>query len=104
MRNSKALDVCKNLLGYGIDVKLVDPCADLTGLPEQYKKLVVGMDEVKDADALVFVVAHDVFKKFDVAALNSKYKKGTDIKVLADVKSIFDKKALQKAGFLYWSL
>ena len=104
VRNSKALDVCKNLLGYGIDVKLVDPCADLTGLPEQYKKLMVDMDEVKDADALVFVVAHDVFKNFDVASLCSKYRKGTDVKVLADVKCIFFFFLLQKAGFLYWSL
>jgi UDP-N-acetyl-D-galactosamine dehydrogenase len=98
------LDVCKNLLGYGVDVKLVDPCADLTGLPEQYKKLVVGMDEVKDADALVFVVAHDRFRQFDAASLASKFKKEVSVKVLADVKSIFDKRELQKAGFLYWSL
>ena len=104
VRNSKALDVCKNLLGYGVDVKLVDPCADLTGLPEQYKKLVVGMDEVKDADALVFVVAHDRFRQFDAASLASKFKKEVSVKVLADVKSIFDKRELQKAGFLYWSL
>ena len=104
VRNSKALDVCKNLLGYGIEVKLVDPRADLMGLPKQYKQLVVGMDEVTDADALVFVVAHDEFRQFDAAALTSKYKKGLDVKVLADVKSIFDKKELQKAGFLYWSL
>ena len=27
-----------------------------------------------------------------------------EIEVLADVKSIFDKRELQKAGFLYWSL
>lgn len=104
VRNSKALDVCKNLLEYGIEVKLVDPRADLMGLPKQYKKLVVGMDEVADADALAFVVAHDEFRQFDAAALTSKYKKGLDVKVLADVKSIFDKKELQKAGFLYWSL
>lgn len=104
VRNSKALDVCKNLLSYGIDVKLVDPCADLMGLPEQYKKLMVNMDEVKDADALVFVVAHDAFKKFDAASLASKYKREVDVKVLADVKCIFDKKELLDAGFLYWSL
>ena len=104
MRNSKALDVCKNLLSYGIDVKLVDPCADLMGLPEQYEKLMVNMDEVKDADALVFVVAHDAFKKFDAASLAPKYKREVDVKVLADVKCIFDKKELLDAGFLYWSL
>ncbi len=104
VRNSKALDVCKNLLSYGIDVKLVDPCADLMGLPEQYEKLMVNMDEVKDADALVFVVAHDAFKNFDAASLASKYKREVDVKVLADVKCIFDKKELLDAGFLYWSL
>ena len=104
VRNSKALDVCKNLLSYGIDVRLVDPCADLTGLPEQFKRLVVGMDEVKDAEVLVFVVAHDEFKNLDVSALCSKYRPEAKLKVLADIKGIFDKKALQSAGFLYWSL
>lgn len=104
VRNSKALDVCKGLLSYGINVKLVDPCADLTGLPEQYKKRIVSLEEVHDADALVFVVGHDEFKQYDAAMLASKYKEGNPVKVLADVKGIFEKKALEKAGFLYWSL
>jgi UDP-N-acetyl-D-galactosamine dehydrogenase len=104
VRNSKALDVCKNLLGYDVGVKLVDPCADMTGLPEQYKKLVVGMNEVKDADALIFAVAHDEFRQFDAASLACKFKKEVKVKVLVDVKSIFDKRKLQEAGFLYWSL
>ena len=104
VRNSKALEVCKGLLSYGIDVKLVDPCADLTGLPEQYKEKMVSLEDVHDADALVFVVAHDEFKQYDEVMLASKYNEGTQVKVLADVKGIFDKKALKKAGFLYWSL
>ena len=104
VRNSKALEVCKGLLGYGIDVKLVDPCADVTGLPEQYKDRMVSPEEVKDADALVFVVAHDVFKQYNAATLASQFKKGINVKVLADVKGIFDRKALEKTGFLYWSL
>ena len=52
----------------------------------------------------MLVVAHDAFKKFDAASLASKYKREVDVKVLADVKCIFDKKELLDAGFLYWSL
>lgn len=104
VRNSKALEVCKNLLGYGIDVRLVDPCADVTGLPEEYRKLLVSMDEVKDADALVFTVAHEEFAKLGIESLRAKFKKENAAKVLIDVKGLFNKKALEGEGFLYWSL
>ena len=104
VRNSKALEVCKNLLGYGIDVRLVDPCADVTGLPEEYTKLLVSMDEVKDADALVFTVAHEEFAKLSIESLRVKFKKDNAAKVLIDVKGLFNKKALEGEGFLYWSL
>ena len=104
VRNSKALEVCKNLLGYGIDVRLVDPCADVTGLPEEYRKLLVSMDEVKDADALVFTVAHEEFAKLSIESLRVKFKKENAAKVLIDVKGLFNKKALEGEGFLYWSL
>lgn len=104
VRNSKALEVCKNLLGYGIDVRLVDPCADVTGLPEEYRKLLVSMDEVKDADALVFTVAHEEFAKLGIESLRAKFKKENADKVLIDVKGLFNKKALEGEGFLYWSL
>lgn len=104
VRNSKALEVCKNLLGYGIDVRLVDPCADVTGLTEEYTKLLVSMDEVKDADALVFTVAHEEFAKLSIESLRVKFKKDNAAKVLIDVKGLFNKKALEGEGFLYWSL
>lgn len=104
VRNSKALEVCKNLLGYGIDVRLVDPCADVTGLLEEYTKLLVSMDEVKDADALVFTVAHEEFAKLSIESLRVKFKKENAAKVLIDVKGLFNKKALEGEGFLYWSL
>lgn len=104
VRNSKALEVCQNLLGYGIDVRLVDPCADVTGLPEEYMKLLVSMDEVKDADALVFTVAHEEFAKLGIESLRVKFKKENAAKVLIDVKGLFNKKALEGEGFLYWSL
>ena len=104
VRNSKALDVCKGLLDYGIDVKLVDPQADLMGVPQCYKTLLVKMEEVRDADALVFAVAHAEFTQMDKEQLKAKYNDGNNPKILVDVKGIFDKKKLEREGFLYWSL
>lgn len=104
VRNSKALDVCRYLLEYGINVQLVDPCADATGLPEQYKKLLVPMEEVQEADALIFTVAHKEFTQLGPEDIRQKYKKENKKKVLVDVKGIFDKQALEDADFLYWSL
>ena len=104
VRNSKALEVCENLLGYGIDVRLADPCADMTGLPPEYKKLVVKMEDVSEADALVFAVAHQEFAHMNAEQLKRYYKKNHAVRVLTDVKSVFDKKALESEGFLYWSL
>ena len=104
VRNSKALDVCRYLLDFGINVKLVDPCADSMGLPEKYKKLLVPMEDVKEEDALVFAVAHEEFSQLGLEDIRHKYKEGNVKKVLVDVKGIFDKKALEEADFLYWSL
>jgi UDP-N-acetyl-D-galactosamine dehydrogenase len=104
VRNSKTLDVCRYLLDFGIHVKLVDPCADSMGLPEKYKKLLVPMEDVKEADALVFAVAHEEFSQLGLEDIRHKYKEGNVKKVLVDVKGIFDKKALEEADFLYWSL
>ena len=104
VRNSKALDVCRYLLEYGINVQLVDPCADATGLPEQYKKLLVPMEEVQEADALIFTVAHEEFTQLGPEDIRQKYKQENKKKVLVDVKGIFDKQALEDADFLYWSL
>jgi hypothetical protein len=39
-----------------------------------------------------------------VQELRALYKKADKNKVLIDVKGIFDRKAMEKAGFLYWSL
>ena len=104
VRNSKALDVCRYLLDYGIDVKLVDPCADTMGLPDKYKKLLVTMEEVKEADALIFTVAHEEFTRLGLENIRHLFKAGNEKRVLVDVKGIFDKKTMEEADFLYWSL
>lgn len=104
VRNSRALDVCTWLQEFGIEVRLVDPIADSAGLDSKFRRLLVSVKKVKSADALLFAVAHTEFTNYTAKKLQAMYKKTDKHKVLIDVKGIFARKAMEKAGFLYWSL
>ena len=102
VRNSKAMDVRKCLNEYGIDVKVVDPVVDPAELKRQFDIDIVGINEVKEADCLVFLVGHKAFKKLEIVDLERMYQGNN--KILIDVKSIFDPNKFKKNGYSYWSL
>ena len=91
VRNSRPLDVCTWLEEYGVEVHLVDPVADVTGLEPKFRKMLVPQNQVKGADALVFAVAHTEFSKYTAKKLQALYKKSDKHKVLIDVKGMFAK-------------
>ncbi|WP_136479550.1 nucleotide sugar dehydrogenase [Acetivibrio thermocellus] len=92
-RNSKVVDIIKGLNEYGIEPIVVDPQANREDTKQEYGIELMDIDDVKDADCLVFAVAHDEFKNID----NSE-------KVIIDVKGIFDKNKIEKLGYCYWRL
>ena len=106
MRNSKALDVCRHLAAYGLRVKVVDPVADKTEFSHEWAGELVAIQEVKEADCLVFLVAHQQFKALRPADLEGMFKRPPrrTKHVLIDVKNIFDQKAWEEKGYSYWSL
>lgn len=103
MRNSKAVDVCKHLATYGIKVKVVDPVVDQTELKREFDTELVDIKDVKNADCLVFLVAHRQFKELRLADVKSMFKKQTK-HVIVDIKNIFEQKTIEKKGYSYWSL
>ena len=60
------------------------------------------LNEVEAADCLVFLVGHSEFSQLEAADLWPMFNRGS--RVVIDVKSIFARKNLPAAGFLYWSL
>ncbi|MHC1761878.1 MAG: nucleotide sugar dehydrogenase [Negativicutes bacterium] len=106
MRNSRALDVFKHLSSFGISVKVVDPFVDPTVIQEELKGHMVDLQDVKDADCLVFLVAHRQFAELGIADLDKMFRRGdgNTQQVLIDVKSIFNQKKLEERGYSYWSL
>lgn len=106
MRNSKALDVCRHLAGYGIRVKAVDPFVDQKEVRKELDMELVDLKDVADADCLVLLVAHQQFKDLQPADLARMFKphKQQARHVLIDIKNIFDRKSMEKEGYIYWSL
>lgn len=105
-RNSKALDVLKHLITYGMKVKVVDPVADKTEFKKEFNMELTDLKDVKKADCLIFLVAHQQFKDLQMAELEDMFKKKKQQTkhVIIDIKSIFKQKTIEEQGYFYWSL
>jgi len=104
-RNSKVVDIIKGLNEYGIEPIVVDPQANREDTKQEYGIELMDIDDVKDADCLVFAVAHDEFKNMAWEQIEKFFKNiDNSEKVIIDVKGIFDKNKIEKLGYCYWRL
>ena len=104
-RNSKVEDIIKRLKEYGITPLVADPYASFDDAKREYGVDLISMTEIKDADCLIFAVAHDEFESMDMKTIDSLYRQMLDYeKVLIDVKGIFDTKEVENFGYRYWRL
>lgn len=104
-RNSKVVDIIKTLNEYGIEPTVVDPQADKGDAKQEYNVDLVEINNVKDADCLVFAVAHDEFKNMNWREIDGLFRDMDNReKVIIDVKSILDKLEIEAHGYSYWRL
>ncbi len=91
IRNSRVIDVIRELESYKMDVDVYDPWADPKEVKDEY-----GLDLVNDPyangpyDAVVLAVAHNEFKDLDFDRLRK------DASVLYDVKSFLPRDIVDK--------
>lgn len=105
IRNSKVDDIVKKLETYGIKPIVVDPWASERDAMLEYGISLSSLDDITDADCIIVAVAHDVFKRVDIANIKSLYKNNPDAeKVLIDVKGIYSIDNLKKSGMCWWRL
>lgn len=104
-RNTKVVDIYRELLEYGITPLVVDPVVEQDVVKHEYGIDVVPLEQVKDMDVLIFAVSHEVFKNMSVEAIDKLYKNiPNKEKVLVDIKGIFSRPEMEKKGYLYWRL
>ena len=102
-RNTKIIDIYKELGEYGITPVVVDTTADAAEAERLYGIKFGTMDDVKDMDAVIIAVAHDEFMKLTKEDIKGFFNPNNSVKVLADIKGILDRKEYEN-DFAYWRL
>ena len=102
-RNTKVIDIYRELQEYGITPVVADPAADADEAKWLYGIEFVDMTSIENMDAVILAVSHEQFKNLTVTDFD-KFYTSAHKKVLVDVKSMLDKNAFNEAGYVYWRL
>jgi UDP-N-acetyl-D-galactosamine dehydrogenase len=101
IRNTKVVDIIRELVSYGIEVYIHDPVADHEEAQHEYGITLLPWEELPKADAIILAVAHDVYARMDLKRLLNKVIHGG---CFVDVKSRLDQQALEAEGLNVWRL
>lgn len=101
-RNTKIIDIVNELKEYGINPAITDPVADADEARRLYGVEFVGMDEIRNMDAVILAVAHKEFESFQIKDIDGFF--GAGKKVLLDIKGVLDRDSYENAGYSYWRL
>lgn len=101
LRNSRVIDIIRELQDFGVEVQVCDPEADCHEAVEEYGVALTPVAALKKASAVVVAVAHTEFAAWPVA----QYLGLMDINpVVIDVKGVCDRQAMADAGVRFWRL
>ena len=102
LRNSKVVDIIRELEEYGIKVQVHDQLADPAEALREYGISLVKLEDLKPAAAVVSAVAHNAYLRWSITDLSILLV--DDHPVLIDVKGTFDPDLLHDAGIRFWRL
>jgi UDP-N-acetyl-D-glucosamine/UDP-N-acetyl-D-galactosamine dehydrogenase len=101
LRNSRVIDVVRELASFGAAVHVHDPVADPEDALREHGVRLTLWDELPRADAIVSAVAHRAYEQYSADALVAKLVPNG---VYVDVKSQADAAALRARGVQVWRL
>lgn len=101
LRNSKVIDVIRELETYGVTVHVHDPIAEAAEARHEYGVDLVSWDKLPQAAAIVAAVAHEPLLKRSLDDIATKLVPGGPY---VDVKCTADAAAFRARGFEVWRL
>lgn len=104
IRNTKVVDIIKELKEYGINPLITDPLSDKQEAYREYGLELTDISDICELDALVIAVGHKEYVSMGQKEIEKMFNKKNKTKVLIDIKGILDKKEFEKENYLYWSL
>lgn len=97
LRNTRVIDVVRELGEYGVDVRVHDPLADPEEALKEYGQRLAPLDELHELDALILAVAHASYRSLTPAGLIARFADPARALIM-DVKGVFDRDAARQAG------
>jgi len=86
VRNTKVVDVYRELKEYGVDVDIYDPWADLNEVKHEYNvRILSALEGGKKYDAVILAVSHKDFLEMDFSSVKN------DKSVVFDIKACLDR-------------
>ena len=101
LRNSKVIDIIRELEDYGVNVQVHDPLADAGEAKEAYGVELTAINDLKPANAVIAAVPHRFYRDMSTDTLAGLMDGNP---VLVDVKGIFDELAMKSSGVRVWRL
>jgi UDP-N-acetyl-D-glucosamine/UDP-N-acetyl-D-galactosamine dehydrogenase len=101
LRNSKVVDIIRELSDYGLQVQICDPLANHEEALKEYGLTLTETASLRPAVAVVAAVAHHPFRQWSAGRLAGLMGKNP---VLIDVKGVYDGQQMAAAGIRVWSL
>lgn len=103
IRNSKVADLVRELQSWNINVVVADPWADPAEVEHEYGIKLGVIDADHKVDSLIVAVGHREYRELSAARLKS-FCADAARPVVGDLKSLFDRHALDAAGLTVFRL
>jgi len=101
IRNSKVVDIVRELADYGIEARVHDPLADASATEQEYGIRLRSPEDLAGADAVILAVAHDLFRERGSGWVRSLFRRASR-SVVVDVKALFRPEDFPESA--YWRL
>jgi UDP-N-acetyl-D-galactosamine dehydrogenase len=100
IRNSKVVDIYRELQSYGIEALVHDPLAHAAEVTDEYQLKLTPIDAFKTLDAVILAVPHGDYQELSHSGFDDMVRQGG---IFVDVKSCITPSKL-RSDIRYWSL
>ncbi|MGI1678203.1 MAG: nucleotide sugar dehydrogenase [Cellvibrionaceae bacterium] len=101
LRNSKVVDIIKELHTYGVKVLVHDPLANKEDAKHEYDVDLTDWDDLTNVDSIIIATAH---KEYKATPLNTLKQKMNPDGCIFDIKGIIDREEAKQTKLPLWRL
>jgi UDP-N-acetyl-D-galactosamine dehydrogenase len=102
IRNSKVIDIIKELEEYDVKVEVSDPIANEYEVLNEYNIQLKKLEDISAIDAVIIAVKHRKYENIKLEDIKKFFYNSKP--VIIDVKRLFDRADAENLEFVYWGL